>query len=514
MSSDWRDCGTIERSTNYFKAMYSSTTARQLDAELRELERRNGPSLAVPDTYEQFAAGLVISSGGEKKQMFLYQYQRVIALLLKRFPSVMIIKSRQLGISELGSTHALWEAARNPAFNAVMFSLTNQDLSSISKRISSAIANNKFGLKAETENVTVMKLVRGGTIAFRSFGGKSAARGLSAQDLIFDECAFADNLDELLGAAAATTVLSNDPNFTFISTPSSPGCTYYAMLSEVVAPLHIEEVCKAVADGKLYSFGIPGFMHIPSKDGKSVVVLTHFSAHPVYAQRENFLDERAAIEKVSRKNLLREYNLEFSSGVGAYFTAAQIAKVAILPPIGRSPVNDKRFEVVIGIDPAGGAQASKKKSPDYCVAFILLRDKYTRKVSQVGMYRSNTLTSAKHLENLVLLLQLWKPDRVVVDSSGLGGVFYSALKLKFPTLDLVAHNTSAKKKITGYGRVTYLIENDELAIWNSPAIKKELTELQDTGSKIEAPPLGHDDIAFALLLAVAGLQDVDDENAD
>lgn len=497
--------------------MYTSTSPKQLDTELRELERRLcGPKLDIPDTYEQFAAGLVIRSGGQKKQMRLYQYQRAISALLKRYPTIMLIKTRQTGLSQQAATTLLYDAARNKAFNSIFFSLTNQDLSSISKRIGEAIAVNRWGLKSETDNVTLLKLLNGGIVGFRSYGSKSAARGVdSVSTLVFDECGWADNLGDLVGAAAASTVLVEQPNFIYITTPSTPGCTYYGMLEETLAPLGVEEVCEAVISHKLYSFGIPGFMHVPSTDGKSCVVVVHYSAHPVYALRPNFLLERQAIEKTSMRVIRREYGLAWDSGVGSYFSAAQITRVCVLPPIGRAPKKDPRFEVVVGIDPAGGAQKSKKKSPDYCIGFILLRNKITREVTQVGLYRDNKLDSATHIRNIEQLITIWQPDRVCCEINGLGGVFFSALKHKFPHLDLVPFNTTSKKKVTGYGRVTYLIESGELAVWNSPTIKEELSNLQDDGKgKIEAPPQLHDDICMGLMLAVHALQEVDDENAD
>jgi Terminase RNaseH-like domain/Terminase large subunit, T4likevirus-type, N-terminal len=498
--------------------MYSSTSPKQLNAELTELERRMlGPKIDIPDTYEQFAAGLVIRSGGQQKQMRLYQYQRAISALLARYPTVMLCKTRQTGLSQQAATTLLYDAARNKAFNSIFFSLTNQDLSSISKRIGEAIATNRWRIKSETDNVTLLKVLNGGQVGFRSYGGKSAARGVdSASTLVFDECAWADNLADLMGAAAASTVLVEQPNFIFITTPSTPGCTYYGMLEDTLAPLGVEEVCEAVIAHKLYSFGIPGFMHVPAKDGKSCVVLIHWSAHPVFRSRPNFLAERQAIEKTSIRVINREYGLQWQSSAGSYFTTAQIAKVCILPPIGRAPKKDPRFTVVIGIDPAGGAQkTSKKKSPDYCIGFILLRNEITREVTQVGLYRDNKLDSAAHIRNLEQLITIWQPNRVCCETNGLGGVFFSALKHKFPQLDLVPFNTTGKKKVTGYGRVTFLIENGQLAIWNSPTIKGELLNLQDDGKgNIEAPPLMHDDIPMGLLLAVHALQAVDDENAD
>jgi hypothetical protein len=498
--------------------MYSSTSPKQLDAELRELERRLcGPKLDIPNTYEQFAAGLVIRSGGQKKQMRLYEYQRAISVLLSSYSTVMIIKGRQQGVSQSAATTLLYEAARNPAYSSIFFSLTNTDLSAISRRIGEAIAHNRWGLRPLTDNVTLLQLVNGGMVAFRSYGSKNGGRGLdSVSTLVFDECGWADNLAELVGSAAASSVLTEKANFIFATTPSSPGVHYYGMLEETLAPLGVEEVCDAVRKHKLYSFGIPGFMHVPSKDGKSVVVIIHYSAHPIFAARPNFLAERQSLERVSMRVINREYNLAWDSGSGNAFTPAQVAKVCILPPIGRAPKKDPRFTVVIGIDPAGGAQkTSKKKSPDYCIGFILLRNEITREVTQVGLYRDNKLDSAAHIRNLEQLITIWQPNRVCCETNGLGGVFFSALKHKFPQLDLVPFNTTGKKKVTGYGRVTFLIENGQLAIWNSPTIKGELLNLQDDGKgNIEAPPLMHDDIPMGLLLAVHALQAVDDENAD
>jgi hypothetical protein len=476
-------------------------TAGVVEGQLRRLEDRVFNRVQLPGTWEQFVSGTYIRSGKQMKQYVPYKYQRALVHLMGKIPNITVVKTRQIGVSQVYASRFLFQAAKNKAFTGLVFLPTQDDVSGISKRVGEMLSQNRWGLEPATDNIKRISVSGGGNIYFRGTGGKSAARGTDSVAAVgIDEIAFCTNAETVMGAALASTALTGDSaNIITLSTPDVSSGLFYDLLQSGTER-DIEDICEDVKHGRLFTFGIPGFYHEVSKDGMSAVVVIHHTAHPVYNQlgREAFLAYRQSVEKVPYATILREYDLCFNVVGSSLLNPMAVKKAADLEPLTGRPTRDGLYEYFVGVDASTGGR-------DYCVCIVLRRHRVTRRVDMVACYRERKSDSYKYLKDIKTLLTTWRPAMTCIETNGAGKVFLDHLSHDLPEFEYVGFNSHPRSKIQLFNQLAFELDAELLHIWHKHPIARELVSLKDYGAgdiRCASTKDAHDDLAFGLAFAV------------
>jgi hypothetical protein len=476
-----------------------------LNKQIEALERSLRGGGVIPDDWAKFVRGCVIRSGSGLQRFEPYLYQLALVDLLRLYNNVMVVKTRQIGLTQTVSSTFLHKGARSRAFTGLVFLPTQDDVSGVSRRIGEMIERNRWGLKAATDNVKHLQIAHGGNIYFRGVGGKSAARGTdSVNGLIFDESAFYGNRGEpVIGAAMASTALTGEEVMIInLSTPDvSSGMFYDGLKAGLVRG--VEETCDLVKHHKLSTYNIPGFYHEPSPDGRSCVIVIHHSAHPVYGAmgRDEFLAYRQSVEKVPMSVILREYDLVFNSVGSTLLNAEAVRRSCNLTALHRRPMKDPLHEYYAGIDGAAGGE-------DYCVCIILRRHRLNGSVQMVSVYREHRKDSQRYLHDIRQMLKIWRPVACTIETNGIGKTYYDHLAHDIPGIEFKPFHASGKSKIQMFAQLAHELEANKLSLWGKHPIESELLGLIDYGAgQIRAGGKGHDDLAFALAFAIDSYYD-------
>ncbi|MFM6397298.1 MAG: terminase large subunit domain-containing protein, partial [Planktothrix sp.] len=130
-----------------------------------------------------FISLLKIRSGENYKQFIAYDYQSKLIRLCEKESTILIIKSRQLGITQTIASYFLFKACKNPAYSAICFSRSQDDVSALSRRVRDmALQLESFGIELSTDNVGLIKLKGLGEIYFKN----SSKEGSRSYDSISD----------------------------------------------------------------------------------------------------------------------------------------------------------------------------------------------------------------------------------------------------------------------------------------------------------------------------------------
>lgn len=175
-----------------------------------------------------------MTNGGRGK-FILYEFQKKLLHLLHTKDRLIILKSRQLGITTLSAAYALWlmvfrkdqsilalapdqEKARN-ILDKIHFAY--DELPSWLIKLAGAEADEKAKLRMTLAN---------GSRAVAASGASKSARGKTATFLVLDEAAFIENAEELWGSAQQT--LASGGSAIMLSTPNGTGGLFYQLYTE------------------------------------------------------------------------------------------------------------------------------------------------------------------------------------------------------------------------------------------------------------------------------------------
>ena len=135
----------------------------------RKLQTRENFKTNLPDTWEEFIALLKIKSGESYKQFRAYDYQSKLIQLCESESTILAVKSRQLGITQTIASYFLFKACKNPAYSAVCFSRSQDDVSALSRRVRDmALQLQSYGIELLIDNVGLIKLKNLGEIYFKN----------------------------------------------------------------------------------------------------------------------------------------------------------------------------------------------------------------------------------------------------------------------------------------------------------------------------------------------------------
>jgi hypothetical protein len=478
-------------------------TAKYSDR-LAEIENRE--VVEIPEDWAEFASGLNILSAGRVMKFTPYDYQVKLMEAIREYPNVNVVKTRQMGISELCLAVCLAVSAKNRAQKTALFMPSQPDASAMSARLREMLRNNPYGLAAMTENISELRLKSGGMTIIRN-SSEHAARGIaSLQLLILDEAAFNKKAEKIYNAiSAATSLLGDDARRIILSTPDLAAGWYYDRVSSGIASFGL--ICEQVASGELFSEELPGWYLLPASDGKSATAFVHWRAHPKYSaiDREypgGYLQYRKDVDKIPDwATIFREYNLSFTSSANAAFNLTQI----MLAGTGKILTKEaavNRFEHVdyfIGVDPVGQGE-------DYCVLTVVEKVRKTNHHRVVAIYRKQGKdgTIDGKIRDCIDLIKVWKPKQVVVESVGVGASWGERIRkeIRHQNIHLIEHATSQGSKAMMVGELDLLLNSGQITLPARHPLLDELAVFARFGRSFSAPTGKHDDMVMSLLLAL------------
>ena len=170
----------------------------------------------VPKNWESFVNLTTIRSGGEMRKFEAYDYQKIIIDLAKQYPNMVILKSRQMGITQAIVSKFLHDAILNPAASSIAFMRNGEDASAISRRTRQMLLSIPEYAQSDNDNVQYLKIKGGGDIYFKN-SSREGSRSLdSITNCLFDESAFVENIAQIYAASSPSSALSGDKVSRFI----------------------------------------------------------------------------------------------------------------------------------------------------------------------------------------------------------------------------------------------------------------------------------------------------------
>lgn len=158
----------------------------------------------------------------------LYPFQEKVLTLFKDQENIIVLKSRQLGISTLAAGYSLWLMTFHKDKQVLALATTQDTARNLVTKVSFMYENlpKWMQLPATTKNKLSLILSNGSGIEAKSSSPHSA-RGMACSLLLVDEAAFIDNIAETFTAAQQT--LATGGSAMILSTPNGVGNWYHQM---------------------------------------------------------------------------------------------------------------------------------------------------------------------------------------------------------------------------------------------------------------------------------------------
>ena len=443
----------------------------------------------IPENWENFVDLTTIRSGGEMRKFEAYEYQKLMIKLANQYPNMVVLKSRQMGITQAIVSKFLQDAISNPAASSICFMRNGEDASAISRRTRQMLQSIPDYALSDNDNVGYLKLKSGGDIYFKN-SSREGSRSLdSATGMLFDEAAFVENIQQIYAASSPSSALSTNVQKFIVSTPSAKSGWYWDKINENNGDIDIEQLAVDVSEGKLYK-EVPGVYWFVDKANCCKLIL-HFLAHPIYSKFDDYLSYRLEQDGTDEETVQREYNLRFIDSAVAIFDSALIRKNAI----GTNEIEvDKDAEYYCGLDTATTGN-------DYCT-FPILKYK-NNQLSLIHLYRKRQQTSEYHLFQIGELIRKFKPKKVGIEvTGGVGQLYLENLNREFKDINFEAIRTTGDSKPLMISNLVLALEKEQLVYpYNSPLVDEMLSFRRD-GRKLEAAPGKHDDTVMGTAFAV------------
>lgn len=156
----------------------------------------------------------------------LYPFQEKVLHLFRDSKNIIVLKSRQLGISTLGAGYALWLMLFHKDKNILCLATTQATARNLVKKVIFAYEQLPKWLQVPTEykNKLSMGLKNGSKVEAKS-SNSDAARSEAVSLLLIDEAAFIDNIEATFAAAQQT--LATGGQAMLLSTPNGMGNNFF-----------------------------------------------------------------------------------------------------------------------------------------------------------------------------------------------------------------------------------------------------------------------------------------------
>ncbi len=452
----------------------------------KKLQNQSTRLSCIPDSWEEFTSLLKIKSGEYYKQFKAYDYQSELIKLCETESTILAVKSRQLGITQTIASYFLFKACKNPAYSAICFSRSQDDVSALSRRVRDmALQLEHYGIELLIDNVGLIKLKGLGEIYFKNSSKEGSRSYDSVSDFLFDEASFVPTIESIYSASSASSSMVSKSLKVIVSTPGSKLSWFYKQ-ANLNSEKPIDVICNLVSSGQVSPF-------YSIKEGGLCKVFIHWRCHPIYSQKPDYLEYRREQDQTSIEVINREYNLTFEEiEEHGIFNSKIIQLSAIENPI-ELPLDG--VEYYIGIDTA-------TVGDDYFIANVFQWDNTTFR--QCYLYRDRKKSIEFYLFNCGELIERFKPKCVSIETNSIGEGFYQQLQQNYPNIYFNKIHTSANNKSTMIGSLQVWIESKKLTLLNEDRVKFEYLNFVRIGQQLRASN-GHDDIVLSSAFCLSGL---------
>ncbi|MGK7951682.1 MAG: hypothetical protein AB4368_23565 [Xenococcaceae cyanobacterium] len=423
----------------------------------------------IPDTWLEFARLLKIRSGGKVVQFNPYDYQQKIIEEYER-NSTILVKSRQLGASELTLSYMLYCACKSEGYTGLVVSMTGADSSILAKRLQYMVLSLEDYITLESDSLLYIKIRGKGEIFFRS-GVGNPGRGIpSISGVFIDEAASITNLEESVNAIIpAMSMVGDNARIFIVSTPKGRN-GYYAERLQQVCP-NAFDICDEIRLQK-----IEPFQTVRNDLMKMSTCFVSWREHPKYGKNPNFLQEKAEQQGLTLSAVSQEYDLNFSIEESNVFSTDEIMKLTNTEVLPESQ-GDGESLYWAGIDVAYG------NSGDYLVCTIfktiynLMPDGSTKEEYHlVAMYPKNKNTMNGYVYDLVELFERFNVWMVSYESNAGGKLVADELERLYPSATYHKVVTTRNSKEAMLEGIKLLIERDKIKVPSETKFGKQLTK--------------------------------------
>lgn len=475
-------------------ARYHAKLLREIQAVKKELisQRLHKHGLPeYPEKFEDFAGLLEIRSGLKFTRFVPFDYQIRLIDAIAKYSSVTIIKSRQLGITLTLLAYLLKRQVENKAFYGAFFTKGQFETGKAAERLRGLVES--LELQTLTDNVQNIHLLGGGQAVFMNSSPEKARSADSVALNIFDEAAFIENIDRIYVSASPSQILLQDEaKEVVISTPDGVGGWYYDRVATNNSE-DIFEVIQKVRAGKL-----PPYYEVEENNGKGVKIIIHWKAHPIYSQIPNYLDQVQEKFKLTRSQVLQEYDLDFTqSGTQPLQPYVQRCKCDRMPT---------RFDAIyIGVDVAGPGS-------DFFVARV--NGLFDQTFYTLDYYADDRASKEFHLSKVSALIDRYNPDLVLVEKNYSGYAIAEDLVQLRPGTRIETFATTSTSRPVLITRLELTMERARLKYFSDDPFITEATKFRYIDGKPQAP-IGvhdHDDHVISQALTItAAVIDLGDD---
>ena len=449
----------------------------------------------LPDNWVDFAKLTTIRSGGEMVQFNPYLFQIIISKLMDIYNNIVIVKSRQLGLTQIVVSKFLHRAGLNPAYSAIAFLRNSNDASAVSRRTKQLLSGLSDYVVPDSDNVGYLKLKNLGEIYFKNSSREGSRSYDSVMDFLFDEAAFSENIDQIYAASSPSSAMSGDKiTKLIVSTPSAKSGWYWNKLNENNNGLDIEEICNRVASGDLYN-EIPGLYWFEDSQG-TLKLIVHWSVHPVYQQIPNYLDYRLKQDGTDTETVLREYDLKFVDSAVSVFAIDLIRENSTG---NYETTRDDNADYYCGLD-------TSTMGSDYTVFSVIKHNLNDDIYSLVHLYRKRQETSASHIYQISKLIEIYRPECVGIETTGgVGNIYLEELSKNNYGTKFVNIKTTRDTKTSMVGALILSLEKGKFTYPDNSVLVDEMLSYRRIGAKFESASGKHDDaimsVSFALTVS-------------
>lgn len=425
-----------------------------------------GIGAKYPDTWVEFANLLRVPLDGKLVYYEPFDFQIDLINAIESGNSIVVLKSRQTGISLTLCSWAAYKIVKHQAFKILIFSKTQRDSSELSRRIKALLSTLPDPPKLDIDSASKLKVFGGSEVNFLATS-INAARGFDGVSaLIYDECEFIRNAEELHAAASPSTATVKDSKVIYCSTPKTKTSFFY---------VNVQEARLAKPGWKL--------LEIP------------YTIYPIFANDPDFKEKTKEKYKLTEAQFLTEYALSTEASAYNLFDSDQIDFLA---------TQDKQGYAEEGKLYIAACDTSYKKYGDNFV-IVIAELEQGMPVRTVDWYVNNELPFDKRMEEGLKVLKMYNPFKLNVETNGgLGDIVIDKYRNELSYTVIESFNTTNSNKKIITDRLAYEIEIANVLLANDDKCKDDFKFFEDKEGKREAP-FGHNDdwvMVYALLYAI------------
>ena len=473
----------------------SRTVARRIKAlEAKIISKSNSEGFTykeIPARWEDFAPLCQIRSGNEIVNFHPYSYQVQLVREIEQSSTIVICKSRQLGISETIVNYILFKSINNKGSLSLILSKTQSDTSNLAKRLRRSIESLHEYTALKSDNLQDLEFHNGGRILFRN-SKPSGTRGVESVSIVLiDEMAFVENIEEIYTSVIPTTSCVENPSIILLSTPNGQSGLFYDLLNSNNGERDIlqvtDEMRKGVAEPVQYWHDSTGICKF----------LLHWRAHPRFSKQENYLLDIQEKSGLPLSAIEQEYDLSFSHSEAIVFDSKLINSVAILEK--NTDFDGRNYRYYAGLDVA----TSSTNTGDYLVFVILKEDIRTEKIEMVDYYRDRGQTFSYYIEKIKEKMRHYYPISTTIEvTGGEGSIYLETLENDEPVFNYHPFKTTQSSKIAIVNRLNLYFQKQKLTLLNDENVIGEFKAFRRKDKSLEAARGYHDDLVIATALAV------------